>query len=146
MCKYCIALDKMLLFCFFFNPKVLLFFLFPHKNVCCGYSLEALAEALLMSTHNKIWTTPFDYLLMCLIIARWVTNNVDPDKINDFLPASPTSYTNVLIIFLWDSQILYKWVFELTEKQKKSALKHITDSWFYHRTQWISIMWVLATQ
>ena len=30
------------------------FFLFLHKNMCCGYSLEAprLAEALVMSTHN----------------------------------------------------------------------------------------------
>ena len=28
------------------------FFLFLHKNICCGYSLEALTEALLMSTHN----------------------------------------------------------------------------------------------
>ena len=25
----------------FFNPKVLIFFLFSHKNICCGYSLEA---------------------------------------------------------------------------------------------------------
>ena len=24
----------------FFNPKVLIFFLFVHKNICCGYSLE----------------------------------------------------------------------------------------------------------
>ena len=31
-----IALDKM----FFFNPKVLIFFLFLHENICCGYSLE----------------------------------------------------------------------------------------------------------
>ena len=29
--------DKML----FFNPKVLIFFLFPHKKICCGYSLES---------------------------------------------------------------------------------------------------------
>ena len=33
-----IALDKMLFF--FFNLKVLTFFLFLHKNICCGYSLE----------------------------------------------------------------------------------------------------------
>ena len=33
-----IALDKMF---FFFNPKVLIFFLFLHENICCGYSLEA---------------------------------------------------------------------------------------------------------
>ena len=32
-----IALDKTL----FFNPKVLIFFLFLRKNICCGYSLEA---------------------------------------------------------------------------------------------------------
>ena len=32
-----IALDKM----FFFNPKVLIFFLFLQENICCGYSLEA---------------------------------------------------------------------------------------------------------
>ena len=36
-----IALIKM----FFFNPKVLIFFLFFHENICCGYlygySLEA---------------------------------------------------------------------------------------------------------
>ena len=25
----------------FFNPKVLIFFLFHHENICCGYSLEA---------------------------------------------------------------------------------------------------------
>ena len=25
---------------FFFNPKVLIFFLCLHKNICCGYSLE----------------------------------------------------------------------------------------------------------
>ena len=30
------GLDKML-----FNPKVLIFFLFLHENICCGYSLEA---------------------------------------------------------------------------------------------------------
>ena len=30
------ALDKI----FFFNPKVLIFFFFLHKNICCGYSLE----------------------------------------------------------------------------------------------------------
>ena len=35
--EYCIALVKVL----FFNPKVLIFFLFLHKNICCGYSLEA---------------------------------------------------------------------------------------------------------
>ena len=28
--------DKMLLF----NQKVLIFFLFLHENICCGYSLE----------------------------------------------------------------------------------------------------------
>ena len=33
-----IALDKML---FFFNPKLLIFFSFLYKNICCGYSLEA---------------------------------------------------------------------------------------------------------
>ena len=33
-----IALDKML---FFSNSKLLIFFLFLHKNICCGYSLEA---------------------------------------------------------------------------------------------------------
>ena len=27
--------------CFFFNPNVLIFFLFFHEKVCCGYSLEA---------------------------------------------------------------------------------------------------------
>ena len=32
-----IALDKLL----FFNQKVMIFFLFLHKNICCGYSLEA---------------------------------------------------------------------------------------------------------
>ena len=26
---------------FFFNRKILIFFLFLHKNICCGYSLEA---------------------------------------------------------------------------------------------------------
>ena len=31
-----IALVKAL----FFNPKVLIFFLFLHENICCGYSLE----------------------------------------------------------------------------------------------------------
>ena len=31
-----ITFDKML----FFHPKVLIFFLFFHKNICCGYSLE----------------------------------------------------------------------------------------------------------
>ena len=29
-------------------------FLFLDGNICCGYSLEALAKALLMSTHNII--------------------------------------------------------------------------------------------
>ena len=28
----------------------------------------------------KIWTAPFDNLLMCLIIAGWVTNSVDADQ------------------------------------------------------------------
>ena len=32
-----IFLDRML----FFNPKVLIFFLFLHVNICCVYSLEA---------------------------------------------------------------------------------------------------------
>ena len=37
----------------FFKQKVMVFFLCLHKNVCCGFSLEApLSEALLMSTHN----------------------------------------------------------------------------------------------
>ena len=27
-------------------------FLFLDENICCGYTLEGLAEALLMSTHN----------------------------------------------------------------------------------------------
>ena len=31
---------------------VMIFFLFPHKNIGCEYSLEVLGEALLMSTHN----------------------------------------------------------------------------------------------
>ena len=35
---YFIAIAKML---FFFNPKVLIFFLFLFENICCGYSLEA---------------------------------------------------------------------------------------------------------
>ena len=34
---------------FFFNPKVMQFFLFLHKNIYCGYSLEA---PQLISTHN----------------------------------------------------------------------------------------------
>ena len=34
-----IAPDKT--FFFFFHQKVLVFFLFLHKNICCGYSLEA---------------------------------------------------------------------------------------------------------
>ena len=33
----CIAPDKV----GFFNQKVLIFFLFLHKNICCEYSLEA---------------------------------------------------------------------------------------------------------
>ena len=36
-----IALDKMFFFCFFFNPKVLIFVIFLHENIYCGYSLEA---------------------------------------------------------------------------------------------------------
>ena len=39
-----IATDKVL----FFIQKMLISFLFLNKNICCGYSLEAL----LMSTHN----------------------------------------------------------------------------------------------
>ena len=35
------ALDKMLFCLFFFYPKVLIFFLFLHKNMHCRYSLEA---------------------------------------------------------------------------------------------------------
>ena len=30
----------------------MIFFLFLHENICCGYSLKRLGEALLMSTHN----------------------------------------------------------------------------------------------
>ena len=37
-----IALDKMFCFVCFFNPKVVIFFLFYHKNICCGYLLKAL--------------------------------------------------------------------------------------------------------
>ena len=36
--KIHIAFDKMI---FFFNPKVLILFLFVHKNISCRYSLEA---------------------------------------------------------------------------------------------------------
>ena len=43
-----IALDKM----FIFNTKVSIFFLFLQENICYGYSLEALAEVLLMRTNN----------------------------------------------------------------------------------------------
>ena len=39
---------------FFFNPKVLIFFLFLHENICCGTHLKCLMEALLMSTHNIV--------------------------------------------------------------------------------------------
>ena len=35
-----------------FNQKVLMFFIFLHKNICCGTHLKCLTEALLMSTHN----------------------------------------------------------------------------------------------
>ena len=35
--KVSIALDKML----FFNPEVLISFLFLQENICCGFSLEA---------------------------------------------------------------------------------------------------------
>ena len=35
--QLCIAPDKAL---FFFNQKVLIFFLFSHENIYCGYSLE----------------------------------------------------------------------------------------------------------
>ena len=35
-----------------FRRKVLNFFLFLHKNICCRYSVEATHEVLLMSTHN----------------------------------------------------------------------------------------------
>ena len=42
-----LALTKML----FFNLKVLIFFLFLHKNICCGYSLKV-PRPRLMSTHN----------------------------------------------------------------------------------------------
>ena len=46
---------------FFFQPKILVFFLLLHENTDCGYSFEAphrvllmkhLIEALLVSTHN----------------------------------------------------------------------------------------------
>ena len=39
-------------FLFQYKSIVLFFFLFLHENICCGYSLEVLSEALLMSTHN----------------------------------------------------------------------------------------------
>ena len=52
----------------FFNQKVLIFFLFFHKNICCGYSLEvphwgASNEYpqhmfLWRSKKNNIWITP----------------------------------------------------------------------------------------
>ena len=45
--KVSIAPNKML-----FSAKKYYFFLFLHKNICSGYSIEALIEALLMSTHN----------------------------------------------------------------------------------------------
>ena len=48
-----IAPDKVLFcFCCFFNPKVLILYLFLHTNICCGYTFETPIEALLMSTHN----------------------------------------------------------------------------------------------
>ena len=43
-----IGLDKI----FFFNPKVLIFFLFLHKTYVVGTHKKRLIEALLMSIHN----------------------------------------------------------------------------------------------
>ena len=37
----CIALETYLKIDAFFNLKILIFFLFLHENICCGYSLEA---------------------------------------------------------------------------------------------------------
>ena len=43
-----ISPDKVL----FFSRKLLIFFLFLHKKICCGIHLKCLAEALQMNTNN----------------------------------------------------------------------------------------------
>ena len=47
-------------------PDNSLFFLFLHKNICCGYSLEAPGEALLMSTHNICFCAEIRNILILL--------------------------------------------------------------------------------
>ena len=37
--------------------EIIIFFLLLHKDICCGYSLEAPLKALLMSTHNICFYT-----------------------------------------------------------------------------------------
>ena len=49
-----VSIDKML----FFNPKVLIFFLFHKKNIYCGYSLEVPHPQYMFSWSNmKIAST-----------------------------------------------------------------------------------------
>ena len=37
---------------FFFSPKVLIFFLFLHEKICCGYSLEVPQRGASNEYHN----------------------------------------------------------------------------------------------
>ena len=54
MKKVCMSYTKQGSRMLLFLPKSIdIFFSFLHKDIYCGYSLEAHAEALLMSTHNK---------------------------------------------------------------------------------------------
>ena len=59
-----IALDKTV--CFFFNQKVLVFFIFLNENIYCGYSLEAPATKLWWNSTIAILVPTLHYMYMYL--------------------------------------------------------------------------------
>ena len=79
-----IAPSKVLLF----NQKVLIFFLFLHECICCGYSLEAPCRGILMSTHNicfheeirKTFTCTLWYAILCRAMFYFICTNIPPTE------------------------------------------------------------------
>ena len=118
--KHLIALIKAL----FFNPKVLIFFLFLQENICCGYSLEAPQHIL-----------PYLDLCICPCASNHskgpdhrASINFQTQEVPDFLPlkfGSPTGKSRKSHFFT----VLQRSALSLVE-HRFLFLCHTESSWY----------------
>ena len=108
----------------FFNRKVLIFFLFLHENICCGYSLEVPQRG----TSNEYPQHMFSWRnkkkkYHCCLVDQYHTYQLTFDL------WSPDRDT---------SNECQNYMFSLRNKKNNCLVLTLTWSWEWH---WISLLW-----